>query len=211
LAWMTFTETGRRRGAARGALVVVLGVVVIMAPWWIRNARHFGRFVPTALWVGASLYDGLNPGATGASAMEFLAAPEVRALDEPTQDAVLGARAVRFAREHPGRAMRLALIKAARFWSPWPNAETLRAPGVAVVGALVTLPVFALMAIGLWDRRRDARALVLLAGPLLYFAALHLVFVSSVRYRIPGAVPALGLAAIGAARLARAGRVNGRA
>jgi hypothetical protein len=200
LAWVAGAGKGGRNAAIRGALVVALGTAAVMAPWWVRNAGRFGRFVPTALWVGASLYDGLNPGATGASAMEFLGEPEIRTLDEPTQDAVLRDRALRFARAHPGRALRLAAIKAARFWSPWPNAETFRAPGVAAVGALVTLPVFALMAVGAWDRRRDVRALVLLAGPLLYFAALHLVFVSSVRYRIPGAVPALGLAAIGAGR-----------
>ena len=39
--------------------------------------------------------------------------------------------------------------------------------------------------------------LVILAGPLVYFAALHMVFASSMRYRIPGEMPALGLAAIG--------------
>ena len=42
---------------------------------------------------------------------------------------------------------------------------------------------------------------MLLAGPILYFAAVHMAFVSSVRYRVAGALPALGLAAIGAGML----------
>ena len=50
-----------RIAAARSALICALGVVLVMGPWWIRNARIYGRFVPTALWIGASLYDGLNP------------------------------------------------------------------------------------------------------------------------------------------------------
>lgn len=190
-----------RREALKRASVVALAVAAVMAPWWARNARVFGRFVPTALWVGASLYDGLSPRATGASEMSFLESSGFAELDEVTQDATLRRLAVDFARTHPGRALELAAIKATRFWSPWPNAETLRSPAVAWGSAAVTLPLFGLVALGAWDRRRDGRALVLLLGPLVYFMALHMVFVSSIRYRIPGFFPALGLAAIGWRRL----------
>ena len=191
---------GSGRVAARRALVVALATAAILAPWWARNARIFGRFVPTALWVGASLLDGIGPQATGASDMEFVDEPDVRALGESEQDSTFRARSLAFAREHPGRVLGLAVIKLGRFWSPWPNADTIRGPGVAAISALVTLPYFALMALGIWDRRRDLRALVLLAGPLVYFCALHMVFVSSIRYRVPGEVPAMGLAAVGMAR-----------
>jgi 4-amino-4-deoxy-L-arabinose transferase-like glycosyltransferase len=193
---------GHRAKAFRKAMIITLGVVVIMTPWWIRNARVYGRFVPTALWVGASLYDGLNPRADGSSDMRFLEAPDIRMLDETAQDIELRSRAVNFALSHPGRALRLSLIKVGRFWSPWPNADTLRAPGVAIASALVTLPLFALIAVGTIRCRRDARALILLLGPLLYFCALHAVFVSSIRYRIPPEVSALGLAAVGLRRSA---------
>lgn len=191
-----------RLPALRGAALVMLGLVVVMGPWWARNARIYGRFVPTALWAGASLYDGLNPGATGASDMNFLGDPEFWPLDEEAQDAVLGARALDFARQNPGRVARLAVVKAGRFWSPWPNAGALASTPAAVAGTAATLPVFALLALGLWDRRRDVRALALLALPLGYTFALHLVFVSSMRYRVPPMVPALGLAAVGARRAA---------
>ena len=196
-AWVV----GRGRGAIRGAVLVAVASAAVMMPWWVRNYRIFGRFVPTALWVGPSLYDGLSPTATGASDMDFLIEPDIIGLDESAQDATLRRRAVDFARTHPGRAIALAAIKAARFWSPWPNAETLRSPAAAWASAIVTLPLFALTAIGAWDRRRDGRALVLLLGPLVYFMALHMVFVSSIRYRIPGFLPALGLAAVGWRRL----------
>ncbi len=187
-----------------------LATAAILAPWWARNDRIFGRFVPTALWVGASLLDGIGPQATGASDMEFVNAPDVRSLGEVEQDAVFRVRSLAFAREHPGRVLELAWIKLGRFWSPWPNADTMRGRAVALGSALVTVPFFALMALGIWDRRRDFRALVLLAGPLAYFCLLHMVFVSSIRYRIPGEVPAMGLAAVGLERaLAMARRTSG--
>jgi hypothetical protein len=201
-AWLASVP---RWGTARIAGIVALGVVLVMAPWWARNAWVHGRFVATALWGGASLYDGLNPEATGASDMRFLEEPDLRRLDELAQDVVLRARAWRFVREHPGRVLELAGIKAARFWSPWLNAEGFRSRWLALATALWTVPVYALTLVGLWDRRRDGRALVLLAGPVLYFAVLHLIFVGSVRYRVPAIVPALGLAAIGGDRLARRG------
>ena len=199
-------RAGQGRAAARGAAICALGVVLVMCPWWVRNARVYGRFVPTALWLGASLYDGLNPRADGGSDMiPFLRDPEIWPLDEQDQDAELTRRALAFVREDPRRALGLAIVKLGRYWSPWPNAAGFRSPALAVAGAAVELPILGLIALGLWDRRRDPRAWVLLAGPLLYFCALHTVFASSMRYRIPGEMPALGLAAIGWAGLSAAG------
>ena len=190
-----------RAEAVRGAVLVAVGFVAVMAPWWVRNARVYGHFVPTALWTGASLYDGLNPRATGASDMDaFLAAPDIWPLGEEAQDAELFRRAVAFARAHPRRVLELAAIKALRYWSPWPNAAGWNTPAVALASAAWNVPLLAAMAVGAWDRRRDVRALVVLAGPLVYFAVLHMVFASSMRYRIPAAVPGMGLAAIGLGR-----------
>jgi 4-amino-4-deoxy-L-arabinose transferase-like glycosyltransferase len=201
-SWVIGAGRGRRLEALRGALIVGLASAAILAPWWVRNARVFGKFVPTAMWVGASLYDGINPRANGESDMDFVDDPEFRTLGEPEQDAVFRDRSIAFARSDPGRVLALAGAKFGRFWSPWPNANVLKAPGVALASALVTIPVYVLIGLGAWDRRRDPKALALLAGPLVYFCLLHMVFVSSVRYRIPGEVPALGLAAIGVGRLA---------
>jgi 4-amino-4-deoxy-L-arabinose transferase-like glycosyltransferase len=199
-AWIALAGRGRRLAALRGAALVALGLAVAMGPWWARNARVFGRFVPTALWAGASLYDGLRPDADGSSDMRFLDVPAIRALDETTQDRTLRDQALDFARGHPGRAVELAAIKAARFWSPWPNADQFSSPRANLASAAAVIPLYLLLLAGAWDRRHDPRALVLLAGPLLYFAGLHMVFVSSIRYRIPAAVPAFGLAAAGLAK-----------
>jgi hypothetical protein len=50
--------------------------------------------------------------------------------------------------------------------------------------------------------------LVLLLGPAVYIASVHMIFVGSMRYRIPVMVPALGLAGMAAVVLikARGGR-----
>jgi hypothetical protein len=207
-AWVAGAGRAHRGQAIRAAALIAIGTVVTLTPWWVRNAVVLHRFAPTAVWVGASLYDGLNPAADGGSDMRFLDAPDIRALDESTQDRVLSEKAIAFARANPGSVAWLALVKLARFWSPWPNAGTLRAPGVAVASAVVTIPLFVFMLWGLIRSRRDFRALVLLFGPLLYFCLLHAVFVSSIRYRVPAEIPALGLVAVGIAEGRR--KANGK-
>ena len=76
-----------------------------------------------------------------------------------------------------------------------------RNPILATVGTAAVLLLLLATAVGAWDRKRDPRALVILAGPLAYFALLHMVFASSMRYRIPAEVPGMGLAALGLGRL----------
>lgn len=193
-AWLIF----KRRTAWRSALLVLLAATAIQAPWWVRNTVVFGRFLPTAAWFGASLYDGVRPEADGSSDLDaFLNTPEVWPLDELAQDRYLTERSWELMRADPSRIARLALLKTARFWSPWPNADTLRNPVLAGLAAAWTIPLYAATLTGLWACRRDPRALILLAGALLYFWMLHMIFVSSIRYRLPGMVPAFVLAAIG--------------
>ncbi len=184
--------------AARYSFLILLGVVIVLCPWWVRNAKILGKFVPTALWVGASLYDGLSPTADGSSAMEFLNEPQIARLDEIDQDTELRRRSIEFIWANPQRVEWLAVVKFARYWSPWPNASAFTSPFVSTVSAVITLPVFACMGLGAWSLRGDLRALTLFGGPIVYFCCLHMIFVSSVRYRVPGLLPAMGLAAIGA-------------
>lgn len=200
-----------KRGRELGlAIVAGAAMALTMTPWWVRNYRVTGEFVPTTLQVGASLYDGLHAGATGASdtGMEFSSefAAELRredaAADPPPGNFEyrlnqrLAAAAVVWARENPGGVLRLAGAKIARTWWPWPAAAEL--PGGASVrwsfalGALgIALPA-AIYAI----RRRFWRSpLFPLVVPVLYFTLLHAVFVGSIRYRQPALVALVVLAA----------------
>ena len=198
-AWVLWAGRGLRKAAATRAVWVAIGCGLAMAPWWARNARIYGRFVPTAIWAGASLYDGLRPDADGASDMRFLDDPWIRSLDETSQDRVLRARALAFVAANPGRTAWLALRKLGRFWSPWPNAEGVRSVAVGLAFTPIEIGLYVLIGVGAWRCRRDPRALVLGLGPLLYYSALHMVFVGSLRYRIPAIVPAFALAAVGLA------------
>jgi len=63
---------GHRTAAMQRALLLTVGFAVMLAPWVYRNYQVTRHFVPTTLWAGPSLYDGLNPRATGDSDMTFL-------------------------------------------------------------------------------------------------------------------------------------------
>jgi len=204
-SWLLFTPLAvalsvslpgdRRRGAAFGG-AIVLGLLAAMAPWWLRNHRVTGHFVPTTLQVGASLYDSWNPAADGSSNMEpvdelaaQLRAGPCRGRDgEYCVDRHLANRAWRWARENPSRAANLALIKLRRMWNLWPNHADFRSWPVRLLFAVSFVPLVALGLLGSWRLREDRLMRLLCWLPAIYLSLLHMVFVSSIRYRIPAVV-----------------------
>lgn len=196
------------RGTNRKFLVVAVLLVAMcipLAPWWVRNARLIGHFVPTTLQVGASLYDGLNPEAHGGSDMEFVpgfqtavAAEKVAPDDDVFEyrlDQTMRQAAIDWARNHPRRVVQLAGIKFLRLWNVWPNAAEF---GGWLPRLLVTIsygPLLILGFVGLWRFRHLGFGWMLLWLPAAYFTALHVVFVSSLRYREPAMLTWIVLAA----------------
>ena len=193
------------------AFWMMLGLMTAMLPWWIRNAYVIGHFVPTTLQVGASLYDGLNPKATGASNLEefvprFAAAEERRAAEpgadhrDPLElrlDRRMRDAAWDWAWANPGRALKLAGVKFLRMWNVWPNEPRLASwpIGLAVFFTYTPLLIFAI--IGAWRTFDRGWPYVLCWLPAVYLTLLHMVFVSSLRYREPAMLALLALAAGG--------------
>ncbi len=195
---------GHRARQLAVAAVMGTAMCLCLLPWWVRSARITGHFVPATLQVGASLYDGLHAGATGASDMRFV--PEVTAREraaEPAGDEVFEYRVDRrmlreslaWVRSHPARAGQLVAIKFARMWNVWPNEAAFRVWPVRLVMLATYLPLLALALVGVWRYTSAGLPYLLAWLPAVYLTLLHVVFVSSVRYREPAMLALLVLAA----------------
>jgi hypothetical protein len=183
---------------------MLLGLALAMTPWWIRNATVAGRFVPTTLQVGASLYDGMNPDATGASDMAFVPGFTERVGREPAVpgepfevrlDRRFREEALAFARRNPGKVARLAVVKLYRMWNLWPNEPSLSSWPVRIVVAMSFVPVLLLGLLGAARTVRGGWPYWLCWLPAVYFTGLHVIFVSSIRYRQPAMLGLIVLAA----------------
>jgi 4-amino-4-deoxy-L-arabinose transferase-like glycosyltransferase len=176
-SWLLFTPFAaavgltvgcfQKRNVTRHLFVaswMLAGLAAAMLPWWIRNACVTGRFVPTTLQVGASLYDGLNPQATGASNMDFVKRfeTEERQVEERPStdrresfelrlDRRMRDEALDWARANLGRVLQLAGVKFLRMWNPWPNDPRLSENSLACWAFFFTYtPLLILAIIGAW-------------------------------------------------------------
>ena len=216
-SWLLFTplvhcipfldSSARQRSVLVGASSIV-GLCCMMMPWWVRNYRVTGQFVPTTLQVGASLYDGWNPAATGASDMRFVPRYEkllrqeaagVKSSGTGNWEFQLDRRfrhdALHWAVHHPRRVVELAGIKWMRMWRTVPNADEFQSPWLRAAMAMTYVPLVMLSLIGVtrWGTRSWPMAMCWL--PAGYFTLLHVVFVSSIRYRQPAMLSLIVLAA----------------
>ena len=183
--------------ALRGGLVVAT-MFLLLLPWAIRNRQVTGHWVFTTLWVGPSLYDGLNPQATGESNMTFFDRDHLMTqMPEYDVDQYYRKRAWEFVRTHPARTLQLAAIKFGRYWKPWPNATRFQSGLLRAAVAVPFIVILLLSVRGGWLYRDRFAALALAAGPILYFTAVHIVFIGSLRYRLPAEYPLCVLAAAG--------------
>jgi 4-amino-4-deoxy-L-arabinose transferase-like glycosyltransferase len=198
------TPYHRRWPLPVGATVVVVTFLVLL-PWAWRNYRVLGEWVWTTTNGGITAYDGLNPDATGASDQSFTAnMPELRQMDEVRRSEYLSDLAKQFVRQQPRRVVELAALKAGRMWSPVPLSQEYGGWKYRTVGLLYTLPLYLLALLGLLrggagGGRLPRAAKVYLLLPSIYFTAVHMISVGSLRYRIPAEPPMAVIAASAAA------------
>jgi len=215
-SWLLFAPmallVGLMAGSSRGrqlgiGLVMLLGLAVAMLPWWVRNYRVVGRFVPTTLQVGASLYDGWSAQATGASDLGFVGRVAEEEMHRPAPDCDpqvpfeyrldrrLRREAIDWAKDNPGQVLKLAAAKFARIWNIWPNEPGLSAWPIRLAVLITYVPIMVLVAVGLVRTLGRGWPYPLCWLPALYFTLLHVVFVSSIRYRVPAMLALIVLAA----------------
>jgi 4-amino-4-deoxy-L-arabinose transferase-like glycosyltransferase len=216
-SWLLFTPLavavaltmfGERRRQLRLSAIMLAAMIIAMSPWWVRNRIVVSRFVPTTLQVGASLYDGLNPRATGASNMWWDKDDPAVPQDEHSRDRQLRDEAVSWAHQNPGRVLELAGVKFLRMWNVWPNEPSLGSWPFRLALMMSYVPMAALAACGAWIFSRRGWPYAVCWLPAVYFTGLHMIFVSSIRYRRPAMLTLIVLAA-GAAVVGQRKRSQG--
>lgn len=186
--------------------LLLLGMTLAMLPWWVRNYCVTGRFIPTTLQVGASLYDGLSPMATGASDMRFVTDFEEAERRKPSDQASgdcfeyrldrrLKNASLDWACQNPSRVVLLAVTKCLRIWNIWPNEPSFSAWPARIVVVFTFVPILVLGIIGTLRTFRFGWPYRMCWLPAVYLTLIHMVFVSSVRYREPAMLGIIVLAA----------------
>jgi hypothetical protein len=159
----------------------------VLAPWTLRNYLVFHEFVPLTTMGGYTFYEGNSPYNRTGGPGGALPFPDTRGMGEVEKGRFLRQEALRAIREHPGRMPRLLWSKFRRLWNVRPNTDNAAyvSRPIVLASAASFTPVLVLFVVGLvlsWKRRRELIYLYLL---VLHTMAINLVFVSSLRYRLP--------------------------
>ncbi len=198
--WTLLVVPGRRRLAA--AALVCVAASAVIAPWAVRNTLVQGEFTPVSTQGGIELNIANNPRATGILAHDFkLYANELSGVHprdafatEAQRSERYEADAVSFIRENPGRFLRLSAIRIGELWKVYSSRVPLWQSLLTICSFGIALP-FAALQIVLHGRRRGATMLFVIL--LASHTAVHAVFTSVIRYRIPIEPLVLALAAAG--------------
>jgi hypothetical protein len=192
-------------GGWRRAAAATAACAVVLAPWAIRNAAAFGRFVPISnndSTVVAGANCGLTYAGVNLGGWDIRCISPRRLDNEAAQAAIWRDEGLTYAREHAGRLPVVLAVRLLRVWDLWqPRRQVEFAEGrerhttqggVAFYYLLCALAIGGVLAL----RRRGVPLLVLLA-PALAVCAAALVGYGVPRLRFAFEIPLLVLAATG--------------
>ncbi len=230
-------RTGRRRRALTASALLLLGVVLALAPFALRNLVATGEPLLTTFQGGVNFWIGNNPEADGTyrplvagrQVPERERAEAVRLAEEAAGQRLSPRevsrywlrRALAWAASDPAAFARLQLRKLALFWSAyeWPDAVDyawVRQQSPFLRLAFVERGALSLLALAglvlLLRRREERRRRLLCWAPVLLllfgWMAVTVAFFLFSRYRLPAVPPLALLAAVPIAQLVAAARAG---
>ncbi len=186
LALMGWAAWQTRKRLRYSPLLGLLVLLLVFAPWPIRNARALGAFIPLRSTVGLELWMGNRAGATGfldesvfplfnrGEYDQYAAKGEVAYMRDKSE------LARTYVRAHPGEFLRLSSVRVLRFWTGTGSKDG------SVLFAVHALLTSCLGAVGIWrlwqGRRLSVAALFLL--PLFLFPLPYYITHAEFRYRL---------------------------
>jgi len=187
LFWLGLGRLRYRKPFLKEFTVIFLFMLMTIAPWTIRNYIVLGEFVPVTTQGGWVLYESNNPLATGGT-WENVRPPimdELEGLSETEWNRYLSKAAKKYIREHPGRFLALAVRKQLRFWSLVPNAYTHQSWKYKLISLGSYGLILPLAVLGIFLSLKKSKKAAILFLPVLCFALIHMIFLGSIRYRVP--------------------------
>ena len=172
----------------RGPLLSLIIVLLSLLPWQWRNYERFhDHFFRLTTLEGISLYEAVYPGADGSPKQDVIPVSEAMTeMNEVQRDEEWSHQAWRYIfSAHALRIGGLGICKIGRTWSPWMNAADFQKCAFQTAMIIWHVPLFLFAIVGLWSATIPLRIKGLLVIPLLYFTAVHALFLGSVRYRVP--------------------------
>lgn len=199
-----------KRAAFAFCAVLAVGWLAPSIAWSVRNYLKYDRVVPVAAVMGWNMWEGFTNDREEIRRRPHDMAREVEALgiagDAIARGDHFTKKTLAFVRERPLEAARVMAGKALSFWRPWPY-DPHSALQRGALGLYFTV-LFALALVGARAVWKDSNWMPVWAA-LAYYTALHSVFFTALRYRLPLEPLLAVLAAVGG-RALTAGGGNGK-
>ena len=183
LLWLIIVQRYRIQDSLKRFVVIILAMILTIAPWTIRNYKVQHAFVPVTSSLGSVLWQANNPQAKGKT-MGYLMEWDSNELFESEDDlnSYYQNLALNYIKEHPKRFFCLAGIRFLEFW----KITSYRVSLAKNLGSIMSYGVILLFFIlGVALSLRYWRKTLLLIMIIIYYTLIHLVFLATVRYRMP--------------------------
>jgi len=164
---------------------------ILMSPWWVRNYSLFDEFVPFTTSGYHNLYLGANKhnqdgGIDWSKDVDVGFVNRVHQIDNEIEvSRIYKTEALKYIVENPYAYLRLSILKLQRFYNPVFNSDQFDKPhyniiSITTYGIYITLSLVAFVQTSAYWR---------LLSPIymtvFYFTIMHMLFISSIRYRLP--------------------------
>lgn len=178
---LLFVLFENKKIALKNFAIIFLVMVVILAPWTIRNYKIHHNFVLVSTIGGLAFWGGNNPQAVDGGWFDVITPEEFKNLSEVEQSKRFYQMGFSFIRENPKLGAKRAFLKVGRFWSLYPR-TTKRDKIISLFSYGLLLPFSILGAFLSLKRWRKVLVLYL---TILYFTGMSVIFYGSTRFRLP--------------------------
>jgi 4-amino-4-deoxy-L-arabinose transferase-like glycosyltransferase len=208
LIFLVLIPVLRRPGGLRAAAVACLAMLIVLAPWTLRNWFAFDQFVLISTDAGA-VFAGANCPATyygsNLGGWDINCTTSYPGKNEAEETAQQLRDGLDYAGDHLSRLPAVAMARLARGWSfyqPW-QANPGRSSEVQGVGVAMYFVLLPLALYGLLLLRRRRAPIWLILVPVVMVSVTMIVVYGFLRFRQPAEISLVVLAAVALERLWR--------